>query len=63
MVRLLSCSFTSKCHSVVAAPGGRLEDYGLKILGFAFKYLIHIHLDSGLRAGMSALVYTEVTCT
>jgi hypothetical protein len=47
----------------VAAAGGHLEDYGLKILGFAFKYLIHIRLDSGLRAGMSTLIYIEVTCT
>jgi hypothetical protein len=48
---------------VVAAAGGHLEDYGLKILGFAFKYLIHIHLDSGLRAGRIVLVYIEVACT
>jgi hypothetical protein len=47
----------------MAAAGGHLEDYGLKILGFALTYLIHIYLDSGLRAGMSALVYIEVTCT
>jgi len=46
MVRLLSCSLTSKCLLVVAAAGGHLEDYVLKILGFVFKYLIRIHLDS-----------------